>query len=450
MAIFDKEIDSLIKAETKRQQLQLDLIASENHVSPEVMKVTGSIFTNKYSEGYPLARYYAGQENIDKLELLCQYRALKMMWLVKTASLKISDKYYAEKMQAFLAKSSWWVNVQPLSGSPANVAVYLACLKPWDTILGMDLSAWGHLTHGHKLSASGILYNIVSYGVSPKDHRIDYKEIEEKALKYKPALIIAGFSAYSRNIEWKKFADIAKKVQKKHGYTPLLMADIAHIAGLVAWWAIEGPFKDFDIVTTTTHKTLRWPRGGLVYYKNDARNLGKAINRGVFPWIQWGPHVHTYAAKAVVFQEAMQPTFKAYAKKVIENTKHLAQELHDRWWNIMTEWTDNHIILMDVTQAFWWTEETEITWTSAQNILESIGITVNKNMIPFDPRSPMDPSGIRMGAAALTTRWMWKKEMSTIATIIELALLAHTDKKMLKKLQAEVIKLAKKFPLLYK
>ncbi len=420
--MIDKEISKLIDAETKRQNEQLNLIASENYVSAAVMKATGSVFTNKYSEGYPHARYYAGQENVDKLEVLCQKRALKMM--------KLSAKERG-------------VNVQPLSGSPANLAVYMWLLQAGDTILWMDLAAGGHLTHGFKLNATGKIYNCISYGVSPKTMLIDYAEIEQKALAHKPALIVAGFTAYSRNIEWKKFKDIAKKVQKKHWYSPILMADIAHTAGLIAGGAIEWPWAYFDVVTTTTHKTLRGPRGGLIYYKKD---LEKSINRGVFPGMQWGPHVHTYAAKAVAFAEAMQPAFKSYAKRVVENAKHLADEFYDRGWNIMTEGTDNHMMLLDVTQAFRWTEQTELTGNSAQNILESIGVTVNKNMLPFDQRSPMDPSWIRIGTPALTTRWMWRKEMTTIATIIELALLGNNDKGMMKKLAAEVKKLAKKFP----
>lgn len=447
----DTEINFLIKQETRRQQESLEMIASENHVSPAVMQAMWNIFTNKYSEGYPLVRYYGGQENVDKLESLCQYRALVMMGLVqKNSRLKVSARDYTTKMQTYLANGEWGVNVQALSWSPANAAVFLSLLKPGATILGMDLAAGGHLTHWHKLSISGILYKVVSYGVSRKANIIDYKEIEEKALKHKPALIIAGFSAYPRNIERHKFAAIAKKVQKKHWYTPILMADIAHIAGLVAWGQIDWPRNWFDIVTTTTHKTLRGPRGWLIYYKNDNRNLGKLINRGVFPGIQWWPHVHSYVAKAIAFGEAMLPAFKTYTKKVIENAQHLAQEFVDRGRNVMSEWTDNHIILLDVTKAFWGTEETGVAWNQAQEILESIGITVNKNMLPFDTRSPLDPSGIRIGTAALTTRWMGKKEMTQIATIIELALLAHTDKKMLQKLAIEVKKIAKKFSLPYK
>ncbi len=447
----DKEINFLIKQETKRQQERLEMIASENHISPTVMNAMGNVFTNKYSEGYPGVRYYGGQENVDKLESLCQYRALAMMKLIKKNSrLKISSADYAVKMQQYMASADWGVNVQALSGSPANAAVFLSLLKPGDTILGMDLAAGWHLTHGHKLSISGLLYKVVSYGVSDKTHLIDYKEIEEKALKHKPKIIIAWFSAYPRNLDRAKFRQIAKKVQKKHKYTPILMADIAHIAGLIAGGQLEGPRNDFDVVTTTTHKTLRWPRGGLIYYKNDSRQLGKAINRGVFPGIQWGPHVHSYAAKAIAFDEAMQPAFKTYAKRVIENAQHLAKEFVDRGWNVITEWTDNHLLLIDVTSAFRGTEKTWLTGDKVQWLLESIGITVNKNMIPFDKRSPLDPSGIRIGTAALTTRGMWKKEMTQVATIIELCLLAHDDKKMMKKLATAVKALTQKFPLPYK
>ena len=452
----DKDIDFLLKWETKRQQTELEMIASENHVSPAVMHAIGNVFTNKYSEGYPGIRYYGWQEYVDKLESLCQYRALKMMDIVsptlkpKLSKLKVSDTAYTEKMQHLLADNAWGVNVQALSGSPANAAVFLWLLKPWDTILGMDLSAGGHLTHGHKLSISGLLYNIASYGVTKKDYQIDYREVEEKALKHKPKIIIAWFSAYPRTIDRKKFKDIAKKVEKKHKYTPILMADIAHIAWLVAGKQLEGPRQYFDVVTTTTHKTLRGPRWGLIYYRNDARWLGKVINRGVFPGIQWGPHVNSYAAKAIAFEEAMQPSFKKYAAKVIENTKHLAAELHDRWWNVISWGTENHLLLLDTTQAFRWTEQTWLGGKHAEKLLESIGISVNKNMIPFDTRSPLDPSGLRIGTAALTTRGMWKKEMTKIATIIELALLTHTDKKMQKALSVEVKKMAQAFPLPYK
>ncbi len=299
--MIDKKLSDILSHEQQRQAEWLEMIASENYVSKDVMQAYANIFTNKYSEWNPGARYYGWNEFVDDLERETQSRALQMFW--------VSD-------------SDRWVNVQPLSWSPANLAVYMWVLKPWDTVLAMDLNAWWHLSHGHKLNASAIYYNFVPYGILPDSYEIDYDDIRSKAMELKPAMIIAWFSAYPKTIDWKRFAAIADEVSKTHGYRPILMADIAHIAGLIAGEAISSPFSSFDIITTTTHKTLRWPRWALIYYR---KNFEKQINRGVFPGLQWWPHEHVIYAKAVAFNEVLQPTWKDYANKVIENAKALRE-----------------------------------------------------------------------------------------------------------------------------
>ncbi|HMT01632.1 MAG TPA: serine hydroxymethyltransferase [Candidatus Absconditabacterales bacterium] len=490
----DNELNVLLKMEFDRQQDGLEMIASENYVSKPVMESLANVFTNKYSEGYPTNRYYGGQEWVDRLELLTQYRALKAFDLIQQRSPKILELDFTPQAKKILDVNSRGVNVQPLSGSPANLAVYMATLKPRDTVLGMDLSAGGHLSHGHPLNSSGLLYKFVSYGVDPHTHLINYDDILAKALEHKPKMIIAGFSAYSRSIQRKNFYDIVLKVEKKHGYRPLLMADIAHIAGLIAGKAIEGPFKYFDIVTTTTHKTLRGPRGALIFYrktdeatdtkrlkKSDItsqlqntikRNgqeidLQKAINRGVFPGLQGGPHVNTYVAKALALEECTKADFKKYAENTIKNAKILATSLQELGRTIVSGGTDNHIVLVDVTSKNFKKEnpnapkrgkaqkfiheqlDTGLTGSIAEKTLDQIGISVNKNMIPFDKRSPLDPSGLRLGTAALTTRDMGKKEVEMIASFIDQALTHFQDMKELASLEKKVKELCKKFPLDY-
>ncbi len=373
----DPVLAELIAKETKRQEQEIELIASENYASSDVMEAAGSVLTNKYSEGYPGKRYYAWNEVIDEIENLAISRAKELF-----------DAEY--------------VNVQPLSGSPANLAVYLAFLKPWDKVLGMSLDQGGHLSHWHPLNFSGLLYDIIPYTLDKKTGEINMDEVEEIALREKPKMIIAGFSAYSRDLDWKRFREIADKVWA------ILMADIAHIAGLIAWKALENPVPICDVVTTTTHKTLRWPRWAMIMAK---AKYEKQIARAVFPWVQWGPHEHLIAAKAVAFWEALKPEFKDYAKQVIKNAQVLASELINYWFEVISNWTDNHIVLIDVFSSLW------ITWKEAERALELVGLSTNKNMIPYDMRKPMDPSGIRIWTPAATTRWMWEPEMKKIAEI---------------------------------
>lgn len=432
----DQEIQNLINKEFQRQQDELEMIASENYVSADVLNAYANVFTNKYSEWYPGKRYYWGQKHVDELELLCQKRALQIF--------KLDDK--------------WWVNVQPLSWSPANLAVYMWVLKPHDTILWMSLDTWWHLSHGHPLNASWLYYHIIAYWVKKEDFLIDYDEILEKALKEKPKLILAGFSAYPRSIDWKKFSEIADEVEKLHKYRPILMADIAHIAWLIAWEAIEGPFPYFDIVTTTTHKTLRGPRGWLIYFKKwelernwEKIDFEKCINRWVFPGLQWWPHEHIIAAKAVAFWEIINGNFKEYASKVIKNAQTLANELINLWWPVISDWTDNHIVLLDVSHKYdkdWeWIAAT--SWKIAEKVLEDIGISVNKNKLPFDTRPPLDPSGIRLWTPAITTRWLWEAEMICIAQIIDKALTHTNNKEILEWLKNQIHEICKNFPLNY-
>lgn len=403
----DPEIYSSIQAETTRQEYELELIASENYASPAVMEATGSVLMNKYSEGYPGKRYYAGQINIDIVENLAIARAREL--------------FGAE-----------YVNVQPLSGSPANLAVYLGLLSPGDTVLWMSLDQWGHLSHGHPLNFSGLLYKIVSYWVDKTTETIDMDEVERIALESKPCMIIAGFSAYSRDLDWKRFRDIADKVGA------YLMADISHIAGLIAGKALENPIPYCDVVTTTTHKTLRGPRGAIIMARE---NLGPAIARAVFPGVQWGPHENLIAAKAVAFKEALSPSFQDYAKQVIKNAQALAKNLASEELRVVSGGTDNHLILLDVFGSF------GITGKEAEKALEKVGISTNKNMIPFDPRKPLDPSGIRIGTPAVTTRGMKEEEMNILGGIIIWTLKNKDDFMELEKIKQEVKNLCMRFPL---
>ncbi len=385
----DPKLAELIDLEANRQETEIELIASENYTSHDVMEANGSILTNKYSEGYPGRRYYAGQEFIDQIEQLAIDRAKELFW--------------AEH-----------VNVQPLSWSPANMAVYLGMLKPGDKVLGFSLDQGGHLSHGHPLNFSGILYEIVPYFVNKQTGEIDMDELEEIALREKPQMILAWFSAYSRNLDWKRFRSIADKVGA------VLMADIAHIAGLIAWGALENPVEYCDVVTTTTHKTLRGPRWGMIMCKE---KFAKQIDRAVFPGVQWWPHENLIAWKAVAFKEALEPEFKDYVKQVIINAQTLAEELINAWFRIESNWTDNHLLLVDVFSSFW------VTGKEAEKALELVGLSTNKNMIPYDPRKPLDPSWIRIGTPAATTRWMKETEMKVIASVFTWAIKALQETK---------------------
>ncbi|WP_227937811.1 serine hydroxymethyltransferase [Alkalihalobacillus deserti] len=374
----DSTIFEAIEKEKDRQHQTLELIASENFVSQDVLEAMGSVMTNKYAEGYPGKRYYGGCEFVDVAEQTAIDRLTKL----------------------FGAK---YANVQPHSGAQANLAVFYALLQPGDKVMGMNLSHGGHLTHGSPVSISGKWFEIVSYGVREDTHLIDYDELEEIAKKEKPKLIIAGASAYPRTIDFARFKEIADQVGAK------LMVDMAHIAGLVAAGLHPSPIPYADVVTSTTHKTLRGPRGGIVLTNDD--EIIKAINKAIFPGIQGGPLMHIIAAKAISFQEALQPSFKVYAKQIIENAAILGEELKKYGATLVSGGTDNHIVLLDVRS---W----DLTGKEAEKLLEEAGITVNKNTIPYDPQSPFVTSGIRMGTAALTTRGMKKEEMVQIAKVI--------------------------------
>ncbi len=402
----DAKVYSAIQGELKRQQEGMEMIASENYVSSAVLEALGSVFTNKYSEGYPGKRYYGGQAYTDVVEILAIERAKKL--------------FGAEH-----------VNVQPHSGAPANMIAYSAILQPGDTVLGMDLSHGGHLTHGHPVTLSAKIYKFIGYKTKA-DGLIDYDELERVALESKPRIMLAGFSAYTRQVDYKKFTDIAKKIGA------VSMFDMAHIAGLVAGKVLENPVPFFDIVTTTTHKTLRGPRGGMVLCREQ---FAKAIDKACFPGFQGGPHMNNIAAKAVSFGEALKPSFKTYARQILKNAKVLEQELKKYGYKICFGGTENHMVLVDVFGS------KGVTGEEAVIALDAIGISINKNMIPDDPRKPMDPSGVRIGVPAITTRGMKEKQIKIISNWINLAIEKHDDKKVLANLHKEVIKLCKKFPL---
>ena len=373
----DNEIYSLMEKELERQQKGIELIASENIVSPAVMEAMGSYLTNKYAEGYPGKRYYGGCHVVDEIEQIAIDRA----------------------KQLFGAEHA---NVQPHSGSQANMAVYFAVLEPGDTVLGMDLSHGGHLTHGSPVNFSGKLFNFVSYGVDKETEMIDYEYVRKLAIENKPKLIVAGASAYGRTLDFPKFKEIADEVGA------LLMVDMAHIAGLVAAGVHPSPVPYADFVTTTTHKTLRGPRGGLILCKEE---YAQALNKNIFPGIQGGPLEHIIAAKAVCFKEALDPSFKEYGKNIVENCKELADQLISKGFKIVSNGTDNHVFLVDLHNK-------DITGKEAENLLDSVGITVNKNTVPNETRSPFVTSGIRIGTAAITTRGFVKEDMAEIASII--------------------------------
>ncbi len=383
----DKHIEKLIKAEAVRQKKATNLIASENYVSQDVLDALGSVLTNKYAEGYSGKRYYGGNTIIDKIEDLAIERALKLFKLSPT---------------------EWHANVQALSGSPANLAVYVGLLEKGDKVMGMSLDHGGHLTHGHKVSVTGKFYTQVPYGVSKETEALDYDTIREIALREKPKMIIAGYTAYPRTIDWKKFREIADAAGA------YLMVDMSHIAGLVAGEEYPSPFPYADVVTTTTHKTLRGPRGALIFSRIDGRELYKKIDKAVFPGLQGGPHMNQTAAIAVALKEAASPAFKKYTRQVILNAQTLASALGALGWRIISGGTDSHLILVDV-----WMDGKGIGGQEANDKLEAAGIIVNKNGIPYDTRSPIDPSGIRLGTAGETTRGARTKDMMLLATKID-------------------------------
>lgn len=407
---MDKILMEALKKERKRQEKNIELIASENYVSNDVLKLQGSILTNKYAEGYPSKRYYGGCEYIDIFE--------------ETA------RKYAKKL--FGAK---YANVQPHSGSSANMAVYRALLKHGDKVMGMNLSNGGHLTHGHKMSFSGQDYEIIDYDLNIKDEQIDYDAMKEKVLLEKPKMIIAGASAYSRTIDFSKFREAADSVGA------YLMVDMAHIAGLVATGLHPSPIPYAHVVTTTTHKTLRGPRGGLILTNDE--EIATKIDKTVFPGIQGGPLMHVIAAKAQCFYEALQPEFKEYQKQVILNIKALANTLKKEGFHIVSDGTDNHLILVDVKSGC------GLTGKEAEKLLDTIHITVNKNTIPNDTEKPMITSGIRLGSPAMTSRGLKEEDFTEIGEIIAKALKNSSDEKMLKKLKGRVLKITKKYPLWY-
>lgn len=402
---FDPAILESIKKEQQRQEEGLEMIPSENFVSPAVLEALGSVLTNKYSEGYCGKRYYGGCEFIDEVEQLAIDRA----------------------KQLFGAEH---VNVQPLSGAPANVAVYFALLQPGDTVLGMDLSHGGHLTHGHPVTYMAKIFNFIRYKTDAEG-KIDLDNLRAMALEHKPKIILVGYSAYSREIEYEKIKAIADEVGA------ITMADIAHIAGLIAGGQMNNPVPLFDVVTTTTHKTLRGPRGGMIMCKE---KYASAIDKAVFPGLQGGPHENNIAAKAIAFKEALLPEFKEYTAQIKKNAKILEKKFNEFGYKLCFGGTDNHLLLIDVTMK-------GIGGKQAQIALDKAGITVNKNMIPDDTRSPFDPSGIRLGTPALTTRGMKEAEMETIATWINEAIMNHDNETKLAEIKNQVKELTKKFPL---
>lgn len=403
---FDSPLFQALEKERNRQESGLEMIPSENFVSLAVLEALGSIATNKYSEGYPGKRYYGGCEFIDEIETLAIDRA----------------------KQLFEAEH---VNVQPLSGAPANIAVYFGLLKPGDTILGMDLAHGGHLTHGHPVTHMTKVFNFIRYKTNEAG-KIDLDNLRAMAIEHKPKMILVGYSAYSREIDYAAVKSIADEVGA------LTMADIAHIAGLIAGGEMNNPVPLFDVVTTTTHKTLRGPRGGMIMCK---REHAKAIDKSVFPGFQGGPHENNIAAKAIAFKEALEPSFKEYAKQIRKNAKVLETEFTAKNYRLMFGGTDNHLLLIDAVTS------KGISGAEAEAALDKAGITVNKNMIPEDTRSAMDPSGIRLGTPALTTRGFKESEMKTVAELIDRVLNNSTNDSVLSEIKAEVKKLTEQFPL---
>ena len=414
LAQADPEIAKLIEEENRREHETMRLIASENYASRAVMEATGSCLTNKYSEGYAHKRYYEGQAVIDQVEELAIGRLRKLF--AKTAAAGGEDDIH--------------VNVQPYSGSPANLAVYLAFLQPGDVVMGLGLPAGGHLTHGHTVSITGKYFKSVPYGVRREDHRIDMDEVRKLAKEHRPKVIWAGTTAYPRTLDFKAFREIADEVGA------ILAADIAHIAGLVATGVHPSPIGIADVVTSTTHKTFRGPRGGMIFCK---KAHASAIDRAVFPGLQGGPHNHTTAGIAVAALEASQASFVDYAKAVVENAKVLAQALVERGFGVTTGGTDNHLMLVDLTSK-------NVPGKPAAQALDRAGIVANYNAVPFDPRKPFDPSGLRIGTPAVTSRGMGKSEMATLAEWIDRVVANHTDETLITKVAGEVKELCAKFP----
>ncbi|MFO7806869.1 MAG: serine hydroxymethyltransferase [Candidatus Moraniibacteriota bacterium] len=406
LAKEDGRVMEIIKKEKERQIKEMELIASENYVSKAVLEAMGSVLTNKYSEGYPGKRYYGGNQVVDDVEKLAIERAKKL--------------FNAEH-----------VNVQPLSGSPANAAVYFAFLKPGDKVMGLKLDHGGHLSHGHPVNFSGMLYNFVQYEVDDETGYINMEKVSDLAKKEKPKMIVAGFSAYSREVDWKKFKEIADEVG---AYT---FADIAHTAGLIAAGEMNNPAEYFDVISTTTHKTLRGPRGAMIMCKKEH---AEKIDKAVFPGMQGGPHDHITAAKAVAFGEALKSDFKEYARQVIANAKTMAEEFSSQGYRVISDGTDNHLMVVDMTQK-------DIDGKEAEVVLEKCGISVSRSTIPNDPNPPMRPSGVRFGTPALTTRGMKEEEMKRVVSWIDKAIKNRENEKMLDEIKSEVEIFCKDFPL---
>ncbi len=405
--VKDKQIREAIIKEEERQLHNIECIASENYVSNDVLEAVGSVLTNKYAEGYPNRRYYGGCQHVDEVEeIACQ---------------RLCELFDAEH-----------ANVQPHSGSQANMAVYFTVLEPGDTVLGMDLTSGGHLTHGHPLNFSGTLYRFVSYGVNKETEMIDYDEVLEIAKKEKPKLIVAGASAYSRTIDFKRFREIADEAGA------FLMVDMAHIAGLVAAGLHPSPVPYCDFVTSTTHKTLRGPRGGIVLCKE---KYAKELDKHLFPGIQGGPLMHVIAGKAVCFGEALQPSFKEYAKQIIRNCQALCETLKEEGFRIVSGGTDNHLILVDVMSSF------NVTGKEAEKLLDSVCITCNKNTIPFDTQKPFVTSGIRLGSAAMTTRGFKEEEFKQLGHWIGRTIKNKNNLEELRKIKEEVLKCTNQYPI---
>tara|TARA_Y100001970_G_scaffold40829_2_gene50351 strand:+ start:1951 stop:3234 length:1284 start_codon:yes stop_codon:yes gene_type:complete len=419
----DIEIDKIIKSELERQRNTIELIASENFASQDVINATGSILTNKYAEGYPGKRYYGGCESVDLAENLARER--------------LKTLFNAE-----------YVNVQPHSGSQANMGVFNVFLNPMDTVMGLDLAHGGHLTHGSKVNFSGNMYNFISYGVSKEDGRVDFDDVWEKAKKYNPKLIICGGSAYPRFIEFEKFKEIADSIGA------FLMGDVAHPSGLIASGIHPSPWPYCDVITSTTHKTLRGPRGGMILLGKDFDNpwgkvapksgrikkVSELLDSSIMPGIQGGPLMHVIAAKAVAFKEALSDEFKTYSKQIVDNAKTMASEMTSMGYNLVSGGTDTHLILVDLSNI-------DISGKLAENSLEEAGITVNKNMVPFDTKSPMVTSGIRIGTPAVTTRGMKENEMCLIVKLIDQVLKNPTDDSNLKHIRSKVVDLCSHYPI---
>ena len=402
----DKEVMDVVKREMQRQTEEMELIASENYASKAVLEAMATVLTNKYSEGFPGHRYYGGNQIIDEVENLAIERARKL--------------FFAEH-----------VNVQPLSGSPANAAVYMAFLKPGDKVLGLRLDHGGHLSHGHPMNFSGMLYNFTQYEVDTATGKIDMEKVREIALRDKPKMIVAGYSAYAREVEWQKFKDIADEVGA------FTFADIAHTAGLIAAGEMDNPAPIFDVVSTTTHKTLRGPRGAMIMCKEQ---FAKQVDRAVFPGIQGGPHDHITAAKAVAFSEALKPEFKQYAKQVIANAKLMAEEFMELGYRVISGGTDNHLMVVDMTSK-------SLSGKEAEVILERCGISVSRSTIPNDPNPPLNPSGVRFGTPAITTRGLKQEEVKKIVGWVNAAIEQKDEAEMLDNIKAQVKEMCLKFPI---